>query len=272
MNKGILLIGIGDYYQKIAYNLLKSIRKHSPTIKVAIITDDDSTYFLSEFDYVIEPNLRHYLEDSRINPFKLKTFINEYTPFEHTMYLDVDAICLRKIDELFDFDFLIQEVARYTYETADKCAMVWVKKAGLTLKNVYDAYKLEHSTEYPEYNSSIIIFKKEHDNYFKQVQKNYHDRRISWKDIGGRYPDELAFNLASAQLGIYNTTKRKPVYFQWENKIDNLTSITAQYNFLGLAGGYHGDKLKNMYNALVKHLDTPFKKWESNKKIFHEKR
>ena len=71
------------------------------------------------------------------------------------------------------------------------------------------------------------------------MQDCYNDRRIAFKDIGGRYPDELAFNLASALTNTYNSTKRKVMYFHWETKVDNFTEIKKQYLFIGMAGGYH---------------------------------
>lgn len=270
MKKGILLIGIGDYYQKLAYNLLKSIKKHTD-IEVTLVTDDTSPYFIKEFDNVVEPQLCHYLENRRINPFKLKTFINLYTPYDKTLYLDVDTVCINDISEIFEKDFYIQEVGRYGYEEADKCHMVWVKKAGLTIRDIFDAYNVSKEVKYPEYNSSVILFTKEHDGYFAKVQECYNDRRIAFKDIGGRYPDELAFNLASALTNTYNTTKRKYMYFHWETKVDNFTEIKKQYLFIGMAGGYHNGRLVHMYETQVKQVGSPFSKFHSNKKIFHEK-
>lgn len=269
---GVLLIAIGDNYLQLAYNLLKTIKTHNPNLKVALITDEKSKYFLSEFDYLIEPKLCDMLEGNRMNPFKLKTFINQYTPFDKTLYLDVDSLCLKPFEELFLNEFLIQEVGRYSYEDHMKCDMVWVRKAGLTIKDIFDAYKIPKERLYPEYNSSVILFTKAHDLYFDNVRRAYNDRRIAFKAIGGRYPDELAFNLASILTKTYNEKLIKPMYFQWENKAKMLTEITQNYYFLGMAGGFHGAYLKNMYEALVKHLDTPFKKFQSNKKIFHEKK
>lgn len=266
--KGIILIGIGDYYQKLAYNLLKSIRKFSD-IPVTLITDDLTPYFISEFDNVVEPKMCHYFESNRINPFKLKTFINEYTPYEKTLYLDVDTVCLKNFESIFDLDFYIQEVGRYTFDQHLKCHMVWVRKAGLTIQDIFKAYKLPKDRQYPEYNSSVILFTKEHSKYFKVVQKAYTDRRINFKDIGGRYPDELAFNLASAITKTYNKDITKKMYFHWENKIHTLTDITNKYYFLGMAGGYHNGKLRHMYESLVKGI-SPFYKFISKKKIFHE--
>jgi hypothetical protein len=270
---GILLIGMGKNYSKMAYNMALSIKRKEPNLQIAIITDETDTSILEVFDHIIEPELDDYLEGVQFNPFKLKTFIYNYSPFDKTIYLDVDGICLTKFDKLFEHDFLIQEVARYNSENWDKCAMVWVRKANKHLKDIYEAYKLPLETFYPEYNSSFILFSKSAKNkkYFKQVQKNYMDRKLDFKPIGGRYPDELAFNLASAQLNHYSDNEKiKPIYFQWENKTLPLGDIEKKYNFLGMAGGHHSNRLKHIYEITVKQF-SPYWKFESKKKIFHEK-
>lgn len=271
MDKGILLIGIGEYYQRLAYNLLKTIRKHNKDIPISLITDDEKPYFLSEFDSLIEPKMQHLLDEGKINPFKLKTYINEYTPYKKTLYLDVDTVCLKNFDKLFENDFYIQEVDRYNYDNALKCAMVWVKKAGLTLRDIFDAYNIPKESYYPEYNSSVILFTHNHGYFFKVVQKAYKDRRLDYKPIGTRYPDELAYNLASALTKTYSDIRTKAMWFHWENKIDNLTDIENKYYFLGMAGGYHTGKLRYMYEAIVKKTKSPFWKFDSSKKIFHDK-
>ena len=273
MDKGILLIGLGRHYCQLAYNMAKSIKRFND-ISIACITEEDDETLLEAFDEVIIPKIGDYMEGYAFNPFKLKTFIYDYTPFKHTIYLDVDGIALKDIEALFKFNFKIQEVGRYKIEEAEKCHMVWAKKAGITIKDIFEAYKLDKERAYPEYNSSIIIFKKNRDNkkYFTQVKRNYLDRRTDFKDIGGYFPDELAFNLASIQLNHYNELpKIKPIYFQWENKTLGATDIEKKYYFLGMAGGFHSSRLKHIYEISVKQF-SPYWRWDSMKKIFHKRR
>lgn len=272
LTKGILLVAMGKHYTRLAYNMAKSIKQYSD-IPIACITDDTEELLLSEFDQVIAPKIHDYLEGYVFNPFKLKTCIYNYTPFEHTIYLDVDGMALKDLNPLFEFDFQIQEVARYTYENAHTCDMVWIKKADKRLNDIFDAYNIDKETGYPEYNSSIIVFKKSKANekYFKQARANYNDRRLPFKPIGGLYPDELAWNLASAQLGHYSDKPEiKPIYFQWENKMMEIKEVKENYFILGMAGGYHKTKLKSFYETSIKQL-SPYWRWSSKDKIFHNK-
>ena len=268
---GILLIGMGKHYTRLAYNMCKSIKRFSD-IPIALITDDTDDFFLKEFDHIIRPDIQDYLEGYSFNPFKLKTKIYDLTPFEHTIYLDVDGIALKDISPLFDFNFKIQEVAKYTYANAETCDMVWTNKVGKSVKDIYDAYKLPHDAKYPEHNSSIIVFNKSeaNDKYFKQAEHNYNDRRLPFKTIGGLYPDELAWNLASAQLEHYSDKPSlKPIYFHWENKVLAGGDIEKNFYILGMAGGYHNTKLKHVYETTVKGFSS-YWRWDSKEKIFHK--
>lgn len=274
MTKGVLLIAMGVHYSRLAFNLTKTIKKHNPGLKVAAITDCEDDFILDEFDEVLKPELEHYVEEFMFNPFMLKTWIYDYSPFDKTIYLDVDTVCLRNFEELFEGSFKIQEVQKWNEQNWDKCAMVWVKQAGKKLQDLYEAYELPFFRLYPEYNSSFIMFEKSEENkkYFNQAKKNYLDRRLEFKPIGGRYPDELAFNLASAQHQQYShKASKKPMYFQWENKKLPFDQIEVKYFFLGMAGGHHSSHLRRLYEMQVKKL-SPFWQFDSRKKIFHDKK
>lgn len=271
MSKGILLIAMGKHYAYLADNMAKSIKRFSD-IPISCITDETESAILGEYDKIIRPELADTLEGYAFNPFKLKTYIYDYTPYDHTIYLDVDGIALKDLEPLFKFKFKIQEVSKYTYETADNCDMVWTNKAGKCLKDVFDAWKLPQDREYPEYNSSIIVFNKSKKNekYFTRVKKNYLDRRIPHKAIGGLYPDELAWNLASAQLQHYTETPHnKPIFFDWENRKMPIDEMQRKYFILGMAGGYHTGKLKAFYENTCRQFSKNWR-FDSMKKIFHK--
>lgn len=264
--KGILLIGLGLEYARLAFNLSKSIKQHNPDLKVCCLTDQTDSHLLEAFDHVIEPKINHYLEEFSFNPFKLKTFIYDYSPFDRTIYLDVDAICVKDISELF-FDFKIQEVARFNEENADDSDCVWFK----SLKNIFGIYDLKNP--YPEYNSSFVAFNKSVKNaaYFDMVKRMYFDRRFDYTKIGKNYPDEMAFGLASSIMEHYSETPEEvPVCFWWSNKKLSLDEILNKYYFLGFAGGFVNSKYLGYYHQMMKKI-SPYWKLEMKNKIFHKK-
>jgi len=270
---GVLLIALGNHYSKLAFNMAKSIKRFGD-IPISCITDATDSTLLTEYDQIIRPELKDTLEGYMFNPFKLKTLMYDYSPYDKTIYLDVDGICLKDLTPLFKYKFKIQEVGKYNYENAHTCDMVWCNKVGKRLNDIFDAYKLPHDRDYPEYNSSIVIFNKSKKNekYFNRAKRNYLDRRLEFKAIGGLYPDELAWNLASAQLRHYSEEPEvKPIYFQWENEVMEATNMSDNYYIMGMAGGFHNGKLKSIYETTVKQFSS-YWKWDSMSKIFHKKK
>lgn len=272
---GIVLISlVSEFYWQLAYNLALSLKKNSG-IPITLLTDkiqgkDDP------FDQIIEVKKPHYFEGYFFNPFKAKTHIYDYSPYEQTLYLDVDTIFLWKHWSLSDVlrgleGFQMHEVKRWSKENAHRCKIVWLKHVNLTVEHWNQAYGVDYP--FVEYNSSFIYFDKSEKNksYFDKLKKNYLNRKTKYRKIGGKYPDELAHTLTTAQLKHYSTIPGyRPIYFQWENPKMDLNKAYKKYPFLGLAGGGSGVKLVSKYNVLASQLDSPYHDFDNKKKIFHE--
>lgn len=254
--KGILLLSIGSKtYGQFAYSLAHSIKKYNKNLQIALVTDDHNQLpFKDVIDIILPVSMGMFLENGKMNPFKLKTYIYDLSPFDETLYLDVDALCLKPLDDLFiqlnKTDFQIYEVRRYKPGSYDTTNMVWYKNVGGKLSEAIKLYNAKGT--YPEYNSSFIWFKKSpaNEKYFNQVKSNYLDRRVKFKKIGMFYPDELAFNMASAQLSHYGLFERfRPIYFKWDSAEKNVPmgNIREKYWFLGMAG-VPGSQMVTMYD------------------------
>lgn len=242
-----------------------SIKDKNKDLPIALICDTQSLAHISKkdmwvFDKIIQPDFDHAHENGVMNPFKLKTFIYDYSPFEKTIYLDVDGMFIGDAQILLSqtegVEFQIQEVKRYTKESAKNAGVVWTKnKSEQQLPKLWDLYNLFDDAIYPEYNSSFIFFKKSKyiKTYFDLVKKMYGDRKFSYTKIGGFYPDEMAFGLASAVTGLLGAKEVfKPVFFAWENKIQSPTEIEKKFSVLGMAGGQQVGKMIQYYNAYAK--------------------
>lgn len=277
--KGILTIAIGShFYGHLAEALAKSVRKHS-TIPISVIADEDGLTGIANpklFDQIIEPKFVHYLDNYVFNPFKLKTYIYDYSPYEETLYIDADNIFIKPLDTLFDTlegsDFQIHEVKRWTKENWDRCAMVWAKNVGVSIQDIIDIYECGDDATYPEYNSSFVWFKKNPKNaeYFGYVKGYYLDRRTKYKAVGKCYPDELAWNITSAKMNHFGKISGfKPIYHTWESskkeRVPPVAEIMKDYWLLGMAGGYHTPQLVRVYEKLSG------AKFDRRKKIFHRK-
>lgn len=92
---GVLTLAIKDDYPK-AIGLVQSIRKTNPSLPTAIacskwIGDKVSCYF----DYVIE-------EYPELKGFQHKLYLDYYSPFKNTLFLDADVLIFRDLRHILD--------------------------------------------------------------------------------------------------------------------------------------------------------------------------
>lgn len=106
--KGILLISLGgNNYAGWAVNMAASLRYNSPNVKIAVVVDDKSKAVLINypqlFDFIIDANTKDYTNDEgKFAPGKMKLAMYDYSPFEKTIYLDIDGLVIRDIEPLFE--------------------------------------------------------------------------------------------------------------------------------------------------------------------------
>ena len=101
LDKGIILIATGHAgYGRMAYNMAVTI-KAVEEIPIAVVCDDTALSHLTDdqkkiFDFLIPLPITYR------TGFGAKLHLDELTPFEKTMYVDVDMLWLgRKPSELF---------------------------------------------------------------------------------------------------------------------------------------------------------------------------
>jgi hypothetical protein len=216
-NSGVVLMAFGKpQYYGAAYNLAYSIKRFNKSIKIACLVEsmeDVGKYCgdLHEVVDVIRPILSDNLYTNRkLDPAKAKVNLYYYLPFDHNIYLDVDAVALKDIKPMIDV--LISSGKPYAshcvgYHTIDKGrsidSMQWA-----WADDIWSHYKFDDKTVLPAINSSIQYIKKCNQslNLYKKAQDYYHHNpiplhklRMKW---GGGQPDELYMNCALAKLGM----------------------------------------------------------------------
>ena len=92
---GILTLATKDDYRK-AIGLVQSVHKSNPSLPTAIacskwIGDKVGSYF----DYVIE-------EYTELNGFQHKLYLDYYSPFKNTLFLDADVLIFRDLRHILD--------------------------------------------------------------------------------------------------------------------------------------------------------------------------
>lgn len=263
--KGILLISLGGgNYAGWAVNMAASLRYNSPNIKIAVAVDEKSKATLANypqlFDFIIDANPKDYTNDEgKFAPGKMKLSMYDYSPFDKTIYLDIDGLVIRDIEPLFerlsDFPVASQVNSISTGEnTTWPCQ--W-----MSLEDTRFVYALGDDFQLPEINSSFMYFEKckSSELFFDWAKKCYiSDYKTSW---GASFPDELAFNAASAKSGMplkFSDNSQCPVNFHI--KAHSVSQLSPDCYILGLYGARQAmfqrtymlyNKMNSVYNAKV---------------------
>ena len=218
MTKGILLMAWGKRgYAFMAYNLAASIKHHSPDVKIHLVASRGCFKSVSDHSYF---DSIEWLDSDPLEPGKFKAAIYDHLPFDCTLFLDVDAICLRPIEPLLDR--LVNSdwhYATYINEMYDINSpnilpqMYWAYRA-----DIWQHYGFDETTKFPATQSSIQFIRrcdktKELYELFNEAFNNpipLERLRNKW---GGGQPDELYLNVALAQQGEVNHIGTESLWF-----------------------------------------------------------
>lgn len=261
--KGIALLAIGNgTYAHWAVNMAMSIKYYNEDIPVQLIYEPKTMEFIAPyetqfFDVFTEMRPEHIYHDGKFSAGFAKLNLYTYFEYKHTIYLDVDGIVIQDIDSLFTKcikNFHTQTKGKFTHESEDwTCNWMGFKEAVETygLKDEYTGYDI---------NSSFQSIKKNRTTYdfYYRAKKNFLPDYKS-KVWGNSFPDELAFNIATAQnsinpcfdnewsLGVRNFT---PVYFRLYNMLGSPESLD-KIKQTSWVIGFHGDRGYNHKSSYV---------------------
>ena len=98
IEKGVLLIAFGKpRYVNFAKNLSSSIRLYNSEIPIALVTDSEDTRLADYFQYIIP------LDPEKGSGFSQKMYMNKYSPFQKTLFIDSDCLAVGDISFLFEW-------------------------------------------------------------------------------------------------------------------------------------------------------------------------
>lgn len=193
-NKGILLIAIGSTeYLEMAKNLAMSIKNVEPTMQIALAHNFGSIES-KLFDLLIDVPFESYNTNGQVEFIKVKTWMYDFSPFQETIFLDVDMVWLfnKKPSELFD---LCSGLNWTMSNTGLAETSIWA--------DISEIRKIYPNSKMWNYHSECVYFKKceKSKTYFDKVKSIYENPPIKGTNFGGaRIADELAFQLASIEL------------------------------------------------------------------------
>lgn len=187
-----LIFGAERYYLN-AEVLALSARLHMPGLPVALVTDRPERADRSLFDFVVP------LDGSRGLSVGQKIFIDEYSPFETSLYIDADCVVTRPFDrELAELDrHSFTPVCEYYLKPED--SDIWVA-------DLAKALALCGGRVYPKFNGGFLFFKRDEParQVFARAREILADyERYGLKRFDRISPsDESVFALAMVSAGL----------------------------------------------------------------------
>lgn len=261
MSFGVCIVALGyPIYGNYAFNLALSLKVHDPSIKIAILHDSEALSNLNDnerkfFDHFIEIPESVYVVGGNKEYMRAKLFVNDFTPFEHTIYLDSDTIWLDKkiswlFGELYSKEFIIGFNAFYDVQKKKST------KSGYTYwcRDEIECVKYHKLEEVmPQTVSGFFYFKKgEYSNkIFELARSIFSDKKAPYNKFAGGMPDEYAFNIALGLLN-YRQEEFNPIYFDKLHGAIEGEEIYKTFWGVAIGGNRVSVRVQEIYNRLVK--------------------
>jgi len=247
MSKGLLLICIGHhYYGKMAAALAATIRACSD-IPIALVCDRISLSDISESEKKLFQLIPIVNEGYAL---RNKLCLFELSPFDETLYLDVDMAWFgRDPLELFtDTDFNMKNYGSTLLDKAENNTKAWANFTEISV-----IYGLGSKLNF-HLSSEVIYFKKTDrvKELFEKAKQVYDNPKITYRTFAGYMADELAFSIAMMQTDVYPQEKWEPVYWRQTNTAKCfIPSLRETYYGISMGGIRATDVEQQIYNNLV---------------------
>jgi hypothetical protein len=224
--RGILLVALGaPEYGDMAANLAASIRHNDKQVLIHLVHTEKSiqhltpqhlalftSFALCPVEYYTRAVSHLSLAEGpgvRTEYIKTKTHIYDLSPFDETLFLDVDMYILpatnmsnvlEKLSAICDYTIENRGYADLSLpaDKLDPTYCNWVNI--IDVKNHYNT-----GGRFYHLHSEFIFFKKNEKNklFFDTVRNVYDTRPLKWQVFDGAVPDEYAFDIATAITGHY---------------------------------------------------------------------
>lgn len=242
LKKGVLLLALGhDNYFQMAVNLAASIKHNSPDVRVAIINDGKKQIDSGLFDHsiIVEPT-------GALHAYKTKLY--DLTPFDKTLFLDVDMIAIPQAD----FTGFIKELdgVPFTMMNVKKEACIWAdpEEVRAVAKNYTDPMYMLYS--------ELFYFEKGKvaKGIFAEAAKQM-NCTVSNRKFAGAVADELAFTLALMKLGVMpHIDDWLPVFWYFRSRKEQTKQpyqLKGKYIAYSIGGNSNPAYVKASYNNLA---------------------
>lgn len=252
LKQGIILLATGNpFYGRMAYNISLSIKSIDHDFPIALVSDMAGITHLSTKQREI---FDHHIPADGLESFGAKLHLDLLSPFEQTLYLDVDMAWFPKrsprdlIMSLKDHDF-----ASITEGHSDDPHPKYYFWADLAeIRSVYPVEKVY------QWRSEVMYFTKSErvSNMFSSAREIYQTPRLETiHRFGQHIPDELAINIATALHGIEpHQYKWTPAYWPrlHGEPTGDLDGLYSQYYALSCGSNAVSPQTTRLYDRVIK--------------------
>lgn len=266
MSKGVLLIALGHpNYGRMALNLAVSLKTVDPDVQIALAFAGESLEHIKHyditryFDKLIVAPTAAYTRNGAVEWIKAKTYMYQLSPWDETIFLDVDMIWHpeMKASDLFKMMTKVQLTFQnrgyidLAEKDLDPKYSMWAD-----VNEVKRAYGFK-SGKYYQLHSEFFYFKRSEkiQRFFEDAIDIYDNLKVKSFVFGGAIPDELPFGIAMIKNKLYpHETPFTPIYWEVTEKRQlNRTprELYAQFFAYSCGGSFHTKTMKDFYNTLA---------------------
>lgn len=265
--QGILLLALGSaYYGRMAYNLALSIKAIDRYAHITLVYTDSAIAHINQRNMWVFDNKMHMPDDGE--PFGVKLKLYDLTPYERTLYIDVDTLWVNKqsparlFEQLKGVEFtgITEGFHNYNDPSKSEPSKNYFFWADLEeIKSVYplDTWAVPTDAKIYQWRSEFIYFEKceNSEDVFALMQNVYRNahKLKTVKKFGEHTPDELAINIATAMYGIGpHTYKWKPTYWDRLNggNMPSIEELQNNYYVISCGSNASGGPLKRVYDRV----------------------
>ncbi|MDB5200588.1 MAG: hypothetical protein JWO92_2551 [Chitinophagaceae bacterium] len=251
MSKGILIYALGhENYYKMAVVLAASI-KVNDALPICLITDRQvKPEHIHLFKMVKNPLKKSIYNGDKVEYIKAKLYMYDYSPFDETIFLDVDQVMIagRKLSPVFTE---LKDI-EVTFSNTGKAEIsIWA--------DIKEVQKIYGDKPFWNFHSEFVYFKKgAAKKYFDAAKKVYEDDKIksATKFANATMADELAFQAAAMITGIFPHKENwAPNFWYDSNQKDSRKypyQLTDHITY-SIGGKTTPGHVKINYNILAKH-------------------
>lgn len=258
---GVLLLAIGHpYYGRMAYNLAMSIKAVDASVSITLVYTETAITHINQRNMWVFDNKMPYPQTEK--PFGVKLELYDLTPYDRTLYIDVDTLWVNKKSPAALFEQLkgvpftgitegFHDYGDPTKSEPSKNYFFWAD-----LEEIKDVHVLDNQKIY-QWRGEFIYFEKCEiaERFFGYARNIYAKPSLKTvKKFADHIPDELAINIGAAMAGINpHIYKWRPSYWDRLNG-DNMPTIEelqSKYHIISCGSNASGGALKRVYNRVT---------------------